>query len=49
MKGMIFELDQIRRAAELGTGVKSASEIKLTPLNDESRDDVKRIEAILKS
>ncbi len=48
-KGRIFELDQIRRAAELGIGVNSASDIKLTPLNDESRDDADKIERILKS
>ena len=49
MKGRIFELDQIRRAAELGVGVQSASNIKLTPINDESRDDAKKIDHILKS
>ncbi|MFH0897413.1 MAG: DUF362 domain-containing protein [Candidatus Bathyarchaeota archaeon] len=47
--GKIFELDQIRRAAELGIGVKSASEIKLTSLNGEGQNAVKRIEAFLKS
>jgi len=49
MKGRIFELDQIRRAAELGVGVKSPSDIKLTPLDDESRDITDKIESILKS
>jgi uncharacterized protein (DUF362 family) len=43
-KGSIFELDQLRRAAELGIGVKSASEIRLTPLNDESHWIVGKIE-----
>ena len=33
----IFEQDQLKRAAELGIGVKSPDEIKLTPLNEESR------------
>jgi uncharacterized protein (DUF362 family) len=33
MKGPIFGLDQIRRAAELGVGVSSPSEISLVPLN----------------
>jgi uncharacterized protein (DUF362 family) len=49
MKGKIFELEQIRRAAEIGVGVKSAKDIKLVPLNDESINDVKEIENILKS
>jgi uncharacterized protein (DUF362 family) len=49
MKGRIFELDQIRRAAMLGVGVKSASNIKLIPLNDESRDVADKLESILKS
>lgn len=46
-KGSIFELDQIRRAAELDIGIKSASEIRLTPLNDESRGFVQKIESEL--
>ena len=49
MKGRIFELDQIRRAAELGVGVQSASNIKLIPVDNESIDDTKKIEQILKS
>lgn len=49
MNGRIFELEQISRAAELGVGVKSASQIRLVPLNDESIEDVKEIEGILKS
>jgi uncharacterized protein (DUF362 family) len=48
-KGNIFRLDQIRRAAELGIGVKSASEIRLTALNDESRDIAGKIEHLLKT
>jgi uncharacterized protein (DUF362 family) len=44
----IFEQDQLKRAAELGLGVKSAAEIKLTPLNDESRVDAELIEQVLK-
>ena len=47
MEGGIFELEQIRRAAELGVGVKSAPDIKLIPLNDESREAAKEIESIL--
>ncbi len=49
MKGRIFELDQIRRAVELGVGVKSASEIRLIPLADESRDAANKIQGILDS
>jgi uncharacterized protein (DUF362 family) len=46
-EGDIFELDQLRRAAELGIGVKSASEIRLTPLNDASREVAGKIERVL--
>ncbi len=49
MKGRIFELDQIRRAAELSVGVKSASNINLMPLDDESQRAANRIERILRS
>ena len=42
-KGKIFELDQLRRAAELGIGVQSAKEIRLKALNDECREDVDKI------
>jgi uncharacterized protein (DUF362 family) len=48
-KGSIFELDQIRRATELGIGVESASEIRLTPLSDESRNISEKIEAVLRT
>jgi hypothetical protein len=44
----VFEQDQLRRAAELGIGVKSADEIELTPLNQESQPEAERIEAVLK-
>lgn len=47
MKKSIFELDQIRRAAELGVGVKSASAIKLIPLDDKSKEVAKKIERVL--
>ncbi|MFB0561770.1 MAG: DUF362 domain-containing protein [Candidatus Lokiarchaeia archaeon] len=49
MEGDIFELEQIRRAAELGVGVKSADEIKLIPLDDNSVKAASEIESILKS
>jgi uncharacterized protein (DUF362 family) len=45
----VFEQAQLRRAAELGFGVKSAAEIQLTPLNDESRVEAERIERVLKA
>ena len=48
-KGQIFELDQIRRAAELGIGVKSAQEIEVIPLNDESHGDAESIMKILET
>jgi uncharacterized protein (DUF362 family) len=43
----VFEQDQLKRAAELGFGVKSPEEIKLTALNSESQTEVKRIERVL--
>ncbi|MFB3889957.1 MAG: DUF362 domain-containing protein [Candidatus Bathyarchaeia archaeon] len=46
MNGRIFELDQIRHAAELGVGVKSASEIALVPLDEESREAADTISRI---
>jgi hypothetical protein len=42
-KGRIFQLDQIKRAAELGFGIQSADEIILTLVNEDSRliaDDI---------
>jgi uncharacterized protein (DUF362 family) len=48
-KGSIFGLDQIRRAAELGVGVESASEIRLTSLDDESRGVAEKIERVLRA
>ena len=44
----IFKQDQLKRAADLSFGVKSTDEIKLTPLNDETIDDLERIKQILK-
>jgi uncharacterized protein (DUF362 family) len=43
-----FEQDQLKRAAELGVGVQSVQQIRLTALNDEAQPDVERIEAVLK-
>jgi uncharacterized protein (DUF362 family) len=47
MKKPVFELDQIRRAAELGVGANSASAIRLTPLDDQGREAVDQIDRIL--
>ena len=46
-KKPVFQLDQIRRAAELGVGAMSASAIKLTPLDDQGRQAVDQIDRIL--
>ena len=42
----IFEQDQLKRAAELGLGVKSAAEIKLTALDGESQKEADRISQV---
>lgn len=47
-KGKIFELDQIKRASELGFGAQSAHEIELIPLNGEAGSDLKNIKEIFK-
>jgi len=47
MEGGIFDLEQIARAAELGVGVASASEIELVPLDAESEEDAEGIQRIL--
>lgn len=49
MEDRIFELDQIRRAAEIGVGIKSASEIELIPLDDESREPAETMAHILET
>jgi uncharacterized protein (DUF362 family) len=43
----VFEQDQIKRAAELGFGVSSPSEIKLVALNSGAQTDVQRIDEVL--
>ena len=45
----VFEQDQLKRAAELGFGVKSPDEIHLTPLNSASQADVDQIGQFLKN
>ena len=48
MNGCIFELDQIKRAVELGIGVNSPDEINLIPLDKESQLTVDNLNNILK-
>jgi len=48
-QGRIFEQDQLRRAVELGIGVKSASEIKLRSLDSDCKEDVEKIGRALAS
>jgi uncharacterized protein (DUF362 family) len=45
----VFEQDQIKRAAELGFGVQSPDQIKLTALNDGAQIEVDRIEKVLRA
>jgi uncharacterized protein (DUF362 family) len=45
----IFEQDQLKRAAELSFGVKSAADIRLNPLDDKSRVETEHIERVLKT
>jgi uncharacterized protein (DUF362 family) len=47
MKKPVFELDQIRRAAELGVGAGSASAVELVPLDEQSRQAAERIWTVL--
>lgn len=46
-KKPIFELDQIRRAAELGLGASSAGDVELVPVDGESVDVVDKIRMVL--
>jgi uncharacterized protein (DUF362 family) len=46
-KKPVFELDQIRRAAELGVGVGSASAVEMVPLDDRSREAAGEIQSLL--
>ena len=47
MRGRIFDLDQIRRAVELGVGVATASDIELVPVTAASRTHAAALTAIL--
>ena len=44
----VFEQDQLKRAAELGFGVKSSDGIRLIPINSESKEAVEQIDQLLK-
>lgn len=46
-EGRIFEQQQIKRAVELGIGVRSASEVELVPLDAESQKFAEKINKIL--
>lgn len=43
----IFELEQIKRAAELGIGVSSPGDIELVPVGDASTDMVEKLRQVL--
>jgi uncharacterized protein (DUF362 family) len=47
MNGRIFDLEQIRQAAEIGVGVSSTADIKLQPLNEETAEVSSKIANIL--
>jgi uncharacterized protein (DUF362 family) len=49
MRGKIFDLDQIKRAAEIGVGVDSTDKINLVPVNDDAIEVVNEIYQILTS
>ncbi len=48
-KGKIFDLDQIKRAAELGVGVKSADKIDIVGLDAESESVAGELDQILQT
>ena len=47
-KGRIFQLEQIKRAAELSIGVQSADEINLIPIDEDSQEITDELITILK-
>ena len=47
MKSKVFEQEQIARAAELGLGASSSSDIEVIPADDRSREYSDRVTAIL--
>jgi len=48
MKSKIFEQEQIARAAELGIGASSPSDIEVIPADENSREYGDKVTAILK-
>ena len=46
-KGNIFDLDQIKRASDLGVGVSNADEINIVGLNPESEAVAGELDQIL--
>ena len=49
MEGGVFELDQIRRAAEIGVGASSVEDVELVPLNDGAVEKIEEIMGHLSS
>ena len=47
MEGKIFDLAQIRRAADIGVGVSSPDDIELIPINDGAIGKIEEIRQIL--
>lgn len=43
----IFQLEQIKRAAEIGVGVESADQINLIPIDEESQEIADNINTVL--
>jgi uncharacterized protein (DUF362 family) len=48
VKKPVFELEQIRRAAELGIGARSAEAVELVPLDEQGREAAARIRAVFR-
>lgn len=46
--GDVFSLPQLKRAAELGLGVRGPDQVEIVPLNDGAREMAKRVERELK-
>jgi uncharacterized protein (DUF362 family) len=48
-KKPVFELDQIRRAAELGVGARAAEAVELVGLDDAGREAAERVRGELRA
>lgn len=46
-RGRIFDLEQIKRAGELGVGVKGSGEVEIIPLTDETRPFAEQLTRVL--